>query len=270
MSKVHDHYAYPHDPEIEAVMRFGSVKRWHMLDTTKTQTLAEHSGNVALLAHLIAYNAPGMFFGPSLEAAMFGLLHDVSEVFTGDIPTPTKRHLVGLKAIEDKVLPYTFRWQASDDIKMMVKICDLADGIRFIRLHGVGVTGRHATEGLIEQFDILVADAITKWPPEVLSHVVEKAWFYAHETGVTDAPGPEVPDGGPVAADLARGQGDNAGGTGFELRDALTGVTEIMRGAGAIIEITNPSYAEWLRNRVVGTEGSEPFQSSNWKPGLSD
>ena len=249
MSKIHDHYAYPHDPEIEAVMRFGSVKRWHMLDTTKTQSLAEHSGNVALLAHLIAHSAPGMFFGSSREATMYALMHDIGEVFTGDIPTPTKRHLMGLKAVEDKVIPYTFKWDTSDDIKMMVKLCDLADGIRFIRLHGVGATGRHATEGLIEQFDILVAGAITKWPPEVLSHVVEKAWFYAYEAGVADAPGSEVPDGGPVAADLARGQGDNAGGPGPVVRDALLNKLQ--------------------RNWVAGIEGQPP-PDEELKPGLSD
>lgn len=228
-------------------MRFSQVKRWHMLDTTKTQTLAEHSGNVALLAHLIAHHAPGMFFGSSREAVMFALFHDVSEVFTGDIPTPTKRHLTGLKPLEDKVLPYMLRWDANEDIKMVVKLCDLADGIRFIRLHGIGVTGRHATEGLIEQFDILVAEAITKWPPEVLSHVVEKAWFYAYETGIADAPGSEVPDGGSVAPDLARGQGNQPWGTRRELRDV----------------------DREERDRLARTKGQQ-HSDEELKPGLSD
>ena len=252
MSKVHDHYAFPHDPEIESVMRFGSVKRWHMLDTTKIQTLAEHSANVALLAHVIAYTAPGMHFGPSRDVALYALLHDIAEVFTGDIPTPTKRHLVGLDALETKVVSSILRWEASEDIRIMVKLCDLADGIRFIRLHGVGPTGRHAMEGLIEQFDVLAIKAVSIWPPEVLSHVIEKAWFYAHEAGVEAAQGVEDPYGGPMAPDLARGQGDITGSPGPVIRDVIT--------------FNNPSYEPWLRNRMAGTKSQRHSEDPDDNP----
>lgn len=219
MSKTHEHHAFPEQPDIEAAMRFGSVKRWHMLDTVRIQTLAEHSGNVALLAMIIAYHAPGMYFGACGVVAATALVHDLPEVFTGDIPTPTKRHITGLDKMEDSLLTTLPRMGVSEDVKILIKICDLADGIRFIRLHGSGAIGQHATEGLIEQFDNWVAKGIQAWPPEVLSHVVEKAWFYAHETGIADAAGSEIPNGRPVAPNLARGQGDITGGAGFVVCD---------------------------------------------------
>lgn len=47
---------------LESIMRIQAVKRWHMIDTTRTQNLAEHSANVAMLAMLIALSAPIEFF----------------------------------------------------------------------------------------------------------------------------------------------------------------------------------------------------------------
>jgi hypothetical protein len=65
--------AYPVDKAgIETVMRLHSVKRWHMIDTTRIQTLAEHSANVALLAFYIARTAPRMFFGPCRQCGRSG------------------------------------------------------------------------------------------------------------------------------------------------------------------------------------------------------
>jgi len=84
-------YAYGDDrSELESVMRFHAVKRWHMIDTTRQQTLAEHSANVALLAYVIANGAPQMFFGPAEGVTTAALVHDLGEVFTGDIPSHTK------------------------------------------------------------------------------------------------------------------------------------------------------------------------------------
>ncbi|CAB4120823.1 HD domain containing protein, partial [uncultured Caudovirales phage] len=99
-------YAYGKNrASIEAVMRFHAVKRWHMIDTTRQQTLAEHSANVALLAYHIALHAPLMIFGGALAVSGMALLHDIDEVFTGDIPTHTKQHLIGLQELEDQNTP---------------------------------------------------------------------------------------------------------------------------------------------------------------------
>lgn len=164
---------------IEAVQRMQAVKRWHMIDTTRQQTLAEHSANVALLAWYIASTAPGMHFGPSDRVASLALRHDLAEVFTGDIPSHSKRHLDGLYDLEEKVLPDVFKSEpAPADTNLLIKLCDLSDGIRFVRLHGVDITSQHAADGLYKQLDKKLEEA-TRWPAPVLYYVTDAVRFYA-------------------------------------------------------------------------------------------
>lgn len=164
---------------IEAVQRMQAVKRWHMIDTTRQQTLAEHSANVALLSWYISHTAPGMFFGSSDAIASEALRHDLAEVFTGDIPSHSKRHLTGLHELEAQILPSVYQTPAlTDDVQILVKLCDLADGIRFVRLHGVDVTSEHAAAGLYKQLDAKLEIA-TRWPAPVLHYVTDAVRFYA-------------------------------------------------------------------------------------------
>ena len=187
MSKT-DFYAYVEGDEdrsaLEAVMRFHSVKRWHMIDTTRIQTLAEHSANVALLAWYIAHTSPLVYFGTASGAAACGLLHDLPEVFTGDIPSHTKRHLDEeghVARLEQRVLPAVFDIIQMESCRQLVKICDIADGIRFIRLHGVDITAQHAQDGLEDQLERLKAVVEDDWPEAVFEHVFKNVMFYAYE-----------------------------------------------------------------------------------------
>ena len=178
-------YAYGDDTTgIETVMRFHAVKRWHMIDTTRTQTLAEHSANVALLAFYIASECPGMFFGPSLPLAGLALLHDVPETFTGDIPSHTKKKISGIDELEHKVTPLNFKRGDMLDVhqRLLIKMCDLVDGIRFIRLHGVDVTAKHAREGLEFQLSNKIEESYQLgWPDAVNKFVRQTTFFYAYE-----------------------------------------------------------------------------------------
>lgn len=172
--------------ELEVIMRLQSVKRWHMIDTTRQQTLAEHSANVALLAGYIATTSPGLYFGHFTEVAAVALMHDLDEVFIGDIPTHTKRAspklFDELKRLGREVLPSSMQPDLGERTRMMIKCADLADGIRFIRLHGVGVTARHAREGLDKQFSTMfgkMKDMGT--PDDVIAHVRHNCTTYAYE-----------------------------------------------------------------------------------------
>jgi 5'-deoxynucleotidase len=179
------HYAYPIERiELEVVMRMSAVKRWHMIDTTRTQTLAEHTCNVMMLAYVIARNAPGMYFGPSYAPVMAAMMHDAPEVFLGDIPTISKQWHDSdrLRETEVAVTPTGFLQPVAVQIKLLVKLCDLADAIRFIRLHGIDMTAKHAQDGLEKQ----LANKITQmaedgWPDEVRAMVLEYITFYAYE-----------------------------------------------------------------------------------------
>jgi hypothetical protein len=169
---------------VETVMRMHSVKRWHMIDTTRIQTLAEHSANVAMLAYLIARTAPINYLPDSCYVAAAALVHDVEEAFTGDIPTHTKQRLSGLTELESEVIDPTFSIPVDPNTKMLIKLCDLADGIRFIRIHGVDMTAVHARMGLEKQLNTMFscAGGVLEWPSHLVDHVRGHVMFYAYET----------------------------------------------------------------------------------------
>jgi len=177
-------YAYGEmNAGIEAVMRLHSVKRWHMIDTTRVQTMAEHSANVAVLAGYIATTAPDMYFGSSGAVIAAGVLHDIGEVFIGDIPTPTKKQIKDIvDTLEEQTIPVVLSpsgyW--TPRAKELIKICDLADGIRFIRLHGVDATAIHARSGLEGQLKEKWRKAYAEWPLSVHDHVKNLVDFYAY------------------------------------------------------------------------------------------
>lgn len=184
MLNPEDFLAYgPEHHAIESVMRLQAVKRWHMIDTTRTQNLAEHSANVAMLAAMIAFSAPCFWFDSHTSIAMAALSHDIAEAFTGDIPSHTKRYLPDIKELEASVIHPIFKLgpDVNPQSKILIKLCDLADGIRFIRLHGVDMTAAHAQEGLEDQLIAKFDDLNDGWPSNVIEHVRGHIMFYAYE-----------------------------------------------------------------------------------------
>jgi hypothetical protein len=159
----------------EAIIRFSAVKRWHMIDTTRVQTLSDHSAAVALLVYSVAARAPDQYFGDPCHAGMAALLHDLPEVFTGDIPSHSKRFVHGLDTLEAQVTPQIFKLGIGIELRLLIKLCDLSESIWFITRHGVDCTAEHARSGLIQQLELKVTEAITNWPHEVF-----KTWVDAH------------------------------------------------------------------------------------------
>ena len=71
-------------------MRF--INRWSLMRNTETENIQEHSLEVALVAHNLAA-LKNEYFGGSLDinkVAVIAMYHEVSEIFTGDMPTPIK------------------------------------------------------------------------------------------------------------------------------------------------------------------------------------
>ena len=71
-------------------MRF--INRWALMRNSYTENIAEHSHQVAVLAHALAV-IRNEKFGGSVDAgavAVAALYHDASEILTGDMPTPIK------------------------------------------------------------------------------------------------------------------------------------------------------------------------------------
>ena len=138
-----------------------SIKRWHMVSTTRDQTLAEHSYGVMLIAMEIAECSN---IDPR-KVVDLALYHDIDEVRTGDISPPAKLFMReqgydpdSLVADNGDVKP---RW----DIVYMVKAADFIESILFISQYGVGKHAEQVTEDLIKSFEQYVDSTIERTDP---------------------------------------------------------------------------------------------------------
>ena len=83
---MHHFFAY--------VARLRYIRRWGLMRSLMPENDAEHSLQVAMIAHAIAEigrDQYGRDCDPEHILAL-GVYHDVSEVITGDMPTPVKYH----------------------------------------------------------------------------------------------------------------------------------------------------------------------------------
>lgn len=73
-------------------MRMKNIKRWGLMRNTEPENIKEHSLDVAFIAHALAAIGNSRFNrGCDHERiVMLAVYHDVSEVITGDLPTPIK------------------------------------------------------------------------------------------------------------------------------------------------------------------------------------
>lgn len=72
--------------------RMRYISRWGLMRSTVPENIQEHSLDVAVIAHALAM-IRNTYYGGTLDpsrAAMYGIFHDASEIFTGDMPTPVK------------------------------------------------------------------------------------------------------------------------------------------------------------------------------------
>ena len=72
--------------------RLKYIERWALMRSSAPENLAEHSLEVAMIAHALC-TLGNVRHGRSLNAeraALVAMYHDASEVITGDMPTPVK------------------------------------------------------------------------------------------------------------------------------------------------------------------------------------
>lgn len=70
------------------------IKRWGLMRNAYAENVMEHSWEVATIAHTLAL-VKNHYFEGEIDAnavAVAALYHDVTEVLTGDLPTPIKYH----------------------------------------------------------------------------------------------------------------------------------------------------------------------------------
>ena len=92
------------------VFRERYIKRWGLMRNVNDENLAEHSAEVAMIAHSLALIG-NKYFGKDYDLGnitIAALYHDAAEVYTGDMPTPVKYFTPEMrsnyKAIEDNAL----------------------------------------------------------------------------------------------------------------------------------------------------------------------
>jgi 5'-deoxynucleotidase len=93
--------------EFYALMgRMRYITRWGLMRNTFSENIAEHSHQVAVLAHALALIRREILHmeGPDPDrCAVAALYHDASEILTGDLPTPIKYYNPDIKTAYKQV-----------------------------------------------------------------------------------------------------------------------------------------------------------------------
>ena len=72
--------------------RMKYITRWGLMNNTNSENISEHSLQTAMFAHLLVllHNRNSKNKLNAERAALLGMYHDVTEIITGDMPTPVK------------------------------------------------------------------------------------------------------------------------------------------------------------------------------------
>ena len=120
------------DFELQDVMRLSNIKRWSIVEMSRPQSVAEHSYNVAIIAMNIAKRHGAVL--RCIEGGLLGwaLMHDLTELVTGDVPTPHKSRLLRPEA-EKEMFPKFVNCKdgTSQLTREIVKVADLLDAYQF-------------------------------------------------------------------------------------------------------------------------------------------
>ena len=80
--------------------RMKYINRWGLMRNTRSENIAEHSLETAVLAHALCC-IENTYLGGQLNAeraAVLALFHDGTEIITGDLPTPVKYHSTQIRS----------------------------------------------------------------------------------------------------------------------------------------------------------------------------
>lgn len=80
--------------------RMKYINRWGLKRNTQNENIAEHSLEVAYIAHALALIREKRLGIPcdAERAAVLAMFHDCTEIITGDMPTPIKYHSPEIRA----------------------------------------------------------------------------------------------------------------------------------------------------------------------------
>lgn len=135
--------------KINDILRASGVTRWHIVRTVRPQSLAEHTFDVVMIARAVAKNA-GYDDYEIIKAA---LLHDLDEIVTGDIPTPSKqRARANGWELNDLYRDITGR-EITEDESLIIQIADRMADLYWLWLHALGPHANKVYELLATEFN---------------------------------------------------------------------------------------------------------------------
>lgn len=107
------------------------VKRWAIVRTIRSQSVAEHSYFVAMMMPRLlreyGYTDPAFI----LSAVEYAMLHDRDEVLSGDIATPIKKRIQS--GVFDAVAEeFGLKLETTDAVKTATKVLDLFEAALFL------------------------------------------------------------------------------------------------------------------------------------------
>ena len=147
------------DFNLATQLRLSAVKRWGIVEMSRQQSVAEHSYNVTLIAlNLVGASVGHKGFSKEDESLLLTLclVHDMPEVFSGDIPSTVKGAFKEeLDDWETTSFPAFSATNASvhkrnPNIKLVIKVADIMESIIFAERYcidirkGQIITGLHA------------------------------------------------------------------------------------------------------------------------------
>ena len=86
------------------ISRMKYINRWALMRNTINENISEHSLEVAFIAHVLALIRNKRFGGnvSPERCALLAMYHDVTEIITGDLPTPIKYYSHEIKGAYDE------------------------------------------------------------------------------------------------------------------------------------------------------------------------
>ncbi len=165
----------------------GTVTRWHSVNCHRYPSVAEHSCLVALYAREIASRVlPDMSAEDQVLLYELALMHDLSEVVTGDMPSPIKRELKKvfppgespIDKLEASICPDAAAREHHathnrPHVYYCVKLSDILDAMVVIKQEGKGPVAEVIEKERTAAFEALLNKAQTECP--------DGHWARAHE-----------------------------------------------------------------------------------------
>lgn len=87
------------------ISRMKYIDRWSLMRNTITENISEHSLETAFFAHALALIRNKRFGGnvDPERCALLAMFHDVSEIITGDLPTPVKYYNTEIRSVYEEI-----------------------------------------------------------------------------------------------------------------------------------------------------------------------